>query len=117
MRTKHLFVLINIRNKGEVDTVKHVKTLQYVILMMVPMLCSFCGSFLLFMFDVVYHTVMSVPCSLVVTCWERADLLALLYVTYSCVFCHFPIWCPGLGVVFDCNDSQSLPSSLLILEK
>ena len=30
--------------------------------------------------------VMSVPCSLVVTCWERADLLAVAFV----VFCLFP---------------------------
>ena len=29
--------------------------------------------------------VLSVSCSLVVTCWERADLLALLYVMYLCV--------------------------------
>ena len=29
---------------------------------------------------------MSVPCSLVVTCWERADLLAVMIV----VFCYFP---------------------------
>ena len=28
----------------------------------------------------------TVPCSLVVTCWERADLLAVVFV----VFCHFP---------------------------
>ena len=27
-----------------------------------------------------------VPCSLVVTCWERADLLALLCAMFSCVF-------------------------------
>ena len=27
----------------------------------------------------------SIPCSLVVTCWERADLLAVVFV----VFCHF----------------------------
>ena len=31
------------------------------------------------------HTVMSVSCSLVVTCWERADLLVLMYVMFSCV--------------------------------
>ena len=31
-----------------------------------------------------------VPCSLVVTCWERADLLALLCVMFSCVFLTFP---------------------------
>ena len=30
--------------------------------------------------------VLSVPCNLVVTCWERADLLAVVFV----VFCHFP---------------------------
>ena len=30
--------------------------------------------------------VASVPCSLVVTCWERADLLAVVFV----VFCHVP---------------------------
>ena len=29
---------------------------------------------------------MSIPCSLVVTCWERADLLAVVFVE----FCHFP---------------------------
>ena len=32
----------------------------------------------------------SVPCSLVVTCWERADLLDLLSVIFSCVFVSFP---------------------------
>ena len=31
-------------------------------------------------------TVVSAPFSLVVTCWERSDLLAVLFV----VFCHFP---------------------------
>ena len=30
--------------------------------------------------------VVSVSCSFVVTCWERADLLAVVFV----VFCHFP---------------------------
>ena len=30
--------------------------------------------------------VVSVPCGLVVTCLERADLLAVVFV----VFCHFP---------------------------
>ena len=30
--------------------------------------------------------VLSVPCGLVVTCWERADLLAVIFV----VFFHFP---------------------------
>ena len=31
-------------------------------------------------------------------------------------FCHFPMWCPGSGVVFDFIDSGSLPSSLLVNE-
>ena len=40
---------------------------------------------------------MSVPCSLVATCWERADLLALLYVMFSCVFVAFPFGVLGQG--------------------
>ena len=61
----------------------------------------------------VLPSVMSVYCSLVVTCWERADLLILSNVTFSCFFCHFPIWCPGSGVVLDCIVSLYLPSPLL----
>ena len=57
-------------------------------------------AFLLFMFRVC-RAVLSVHCSLVVTCLERA----LLYVMFSCVVFHFPVWCPGLGVVHDCIDS------------
>ena len=34
-------------------------------------------------------------CSLVVTCWERANLLALLCVIFTCVFVTFP--CGVLG--------------------
>ena len=44
---------------------------------------------MLFVFHVC-QAVLSVPCSLVVTCWERADLLALLYVMFSCVFVTLP---------------------------
>ena len=38
----------------------------------------------------------------------------------SCVwcfvmFCHFPMWCPGSGVVLDCIDSRSLRLYLLYL--
>ena len=32
---------------------------------------------------------MSVCCNIVVTCWERADLFALLNVMLSCVFVTF----------------------------
>ena len=41
----------------------------------------------------------SVHCSLVVTCWERADFLALLSVMLYCVFVTFP--CGVLGMVWD----------------
>ena len=38
----------------------------------------------------VCHSALSVPCSLVVIYWERADFLALLYVMFSTVFVTFP---------------------------
>ena len=38
----------------------------------------------------VFHAVLSVHCSLVATCSERAGLLALLYVMFSCVIVTFP---------------------------
>ena len=40
-------------------------------------------------------TFVSVPCSLVITCWERADLLAVVCVVF--VFWCFVIYqmCPG----------------------
>ena len=46
----------------------------------------------------VCHAVLSVHCSLVVTCWERANLMALVYVMFSCVFVTFP--CGVLGQVW-----------------
>ena len=55
-----------------------------------------------------------VHCSLVVTCWERANLLALLCVTFSCVFVIFPfvvlgqVWCLIVSIPDLC-----LPSYLL----
>ena len=42
--------------------------------------------------------VMSVQWSLLVTCWEMANLLVLLYVMFSCVFVSFP--CGVLGQVW-----------------
>ena len=85
MRTKHQFDLIHYRNKSEVGAVKHVLALQKLFYKAV----LFCGSFLLFVFHVC-HAVLSVPCSLVVTCWERADLLC---VNFSCVFVTFTYGC------------------------
>ena len=54
-----------------------------VVLLLYILFCYLC-----FMFAC--NTVLFVPCSLVVTCWERADLLVLLYVLFSCVFVTFP---------------------------
>ena len=46
----------------------------------------------------VCHAFLSVHCSLVVTCWGRANLLALLCVMFSCVFVTYP--CGVLGQVW-----------------
>ena len=59
-------------------------------------------SFVLFM-SCVCHAFVSVHFFLVVTCWERADLLALVCDVKLC-FCHFPMRYPGLVVVLDCID-------------
>ena len=49
----------------------------------------FVDPFLVFMFHVyLCYAVLSVPCSLAVTCWERADLLAVLCCVFLC-FCDF----------------------------
>ena len=53
-----------------------------VFLLTVPRRFFFCGSLL---HVGVRSAVVSVPCNLVVTFWERADLLAVVFV----VFCHF----------------------------
>ena len=50
----------------------------------------------------------SVHCFLVVTCFERADLLALVCGVRLC-YCYFPIWYPVSGVVLEFINSSSLP--------
>ena len=51
----------------------------------------------------VSHAFASVHCCHLVTCWERAYLLALVGDVY-CIFflLYFPMWYPGSGVVIDC---------------
>ena len=72
---------------------------------------SFVDHFLLFV--LVCHTVLSVSCSHLVTCWERDGFLTLLYFMFSCVFCfHFLIIVPLVMCVFDCINSWSLLFSL-----
>ena len=56
-------------------------------------------------------SVMSVYCSLVVNCWEKADLLALLCVMFSFAFVCFP--CGVLGQVW--NFIVSIPDLCLLL--
>ena len=80
---------------------------------------------LLILYAIMFHiclcyAILHVPCRLVITCLEKHWLLCVcvcVCVCVLCVFCvcfyHFPIWCPGSGVVLDCIDSWSLPSSLL----
>ena len=91
MRAKHLFVLINIRNKVNVVPSNMFKpssnfltdhSKAVLLLWILIVICASC------------HTILSVHCSLMVTCWKRADLLG------PCMcFCHFPIWFSGSGVV------------------
>ena len=50
----------------------------------------------------VCHAFESVHCCLVVTCWERADLLALVCFIVLLSLSH---WYPGSGVVHDCINS------------
>ena len=60
----------------------------------IPRRYFFCGSFVLFM-SCVCHAFATVHCCLVVTCWERADLL---FVMFNCAFVPFP--CGTLGQVW-----------------
>ena len=69
MQTKHLFVLIHIRNKGEVGAIKMFKpssnhrftdrSKAVTLLRILYFICASCLSSLV------------VPCCLVVTCWEN----------------------------------------------
>ena len=52
----------------------------------------------------VCHAFVSTHRWLVVTYWERADLLALFFYVLLC-FCHFPLWYPGSGVLINCIES------------
>ena len=47
--------------------------------------------FLIFMYHVcLFYSVMFVPCSLVIACWEWANLFVLLCVIFLCVLPTFP---------------------------
>ena len=71
---------------------------------------SVLGPYLLFMFHVcLYNNFMSVHCSLLITCWERANILALSFVLCLLVFLS-----PSQnGVLGQLINSGSLTFSLL----
>ena len=68
---------------------KPVKALQEKYLLTVPRLYFFCGSVICFCLVFVMPLCLSVYLCLVVTCWERAGLLAL--VCGVCEFVTFPL--------------------------
>ena len=98
MQTKRLCVLIHIWTKGEIGApLNRFKPSSKIFLLTNPRRCFFCGPFVLFLSCFVMLSCTSVSGYLVVTCWERADLLALVCdVLWRC---HFPIcildqvWC------------------------
>ena len=61
------------------------------ILLTVSRRCFFYGSF----FNLCFVFVFIILSSFVVTCWERADLLLLLCVMFSCVLVTFPYGVTG----------------------
>ena len=90
MQTKHLFDLIHIKIRVRLVPSNVLKSKS--ILMTVPRRCFFCGYFLL-------------SCLFLVEFWSPAGkglTSWLSYMLYFLEFCHFPIWCPGSGFVFDC---------------
>ena len=58
--------------------------------------------YLCFVFAMPLYARLFINMCFVVTCWERADLLALVCGFVSLSLSH---WYPGSGVVLDCIDS------------
>ena len=78
---------------------KHYLLTFFIFLLTVPRWCFFCASF--------------VDLLLFVSCLLNSCLFnAALWSPAGRGFCHFPIGCPGSGVVFFIIDSSSLLSSL-----
>ena len=82
MRIKHICVLVHIRTKDGVGTVKDVLALKWcfadrfkVVLLLWVFFCYL--SFI---------CILSVPCSHPITCWEMVDVLALSLSHSCCVF-------------------------------
>ena len=79
MQTKHICVLIHIWTKGKAGApLNRLKPFSKIFLLTFIRRCFFCGSFILFLSCFVLLSCTSVCWCLVVTCWERADLLTLV---------------------------------------
>ena len=66
----------------------------------VPRRFFFCGSVLLFVFYVCLSCCLVCSLRFMVTCWERAEFIALLYVVFSCVFVTVPYSVQGHVLYF-----------------
>ena len=74
--------LVHISNKGGIGAVKLVKALQYNILLIVPRRYFFVDRLLFFCLVFAMPFCACIYLHHVVTCWERADLLALVCGVY-----------------------------------
>ena len=69
---------------------KHVKALHYISYWPFQGGASFVDPFCFLRCVFFRHTILYVPCNLVVACREKADLLAPVHVVFSCGFVIFP---------------------------
>ena len=76
---RRLYVLVRIWAEGAVGVPCGLfKPSSKIFLLTVPERCFFCGSFMLVLSCFCYASCVYINKCLVVTCWERADLLALI---------------------------------------
>ena len=124
MQTKHLCVLIHIWTKGgDGSPWNRSKPSSKIFLLTIPRRCFFCGSYnTLFLSCFVILSCASVYWCLVVTSWEKAELLALVcdVLLWSR---HFPIgilgqlWCLVVSIPDLCPFFFTLVKSLIYEDK
>ena len=75
--------------------------LRFVIVVFLIILTYYFLLWNIFVICVSCHTVLSVPCSIVVTCRKRADLSALLYLMFFvwCLVSYLIVWIPDLCLI------------------
>ena len=106
MQAKHLCFLIHIGDRGEAGATEHVfkpsgNVLADCFGAVLLLLILFCRLCFVFVF-VILPCLFMQPCGhLMGKNWSNGPLVCNVIL----VFCHFPIWCPGSGVVLDCIDS------------